>query len=107
MREIECLDDPFVWDDGSGSGDGVTTDTDSTAYNVASASAKFWIDGDNGNGALLLYRQAEYSSGTGVDDFHEDLKDYSFTYHVAVNNALVDPSTGIQIQAFREAAGGN
>ena len=107
LREIECLDDPFVWDDGSGSGDDVTTDTDSTAYNVASASAKFWIDGDNGNGALLLYRQAEYSSGTGVDDFHENLKDYSFTYHVAVNNALVDPSTGIQIQAFREAAGGN
>lgn len=105
-REIENLDSHWVWDDGSGE-----HDVDNTAYDVSSANAKFWVDGDD-NGELMLFHQKQYPSSARENwatiDLRTGMDKYDFTFHMAVKNAFVGATEDdIQVQVFRGNAQDN
>ena len=107
-REVENLDSHWIWDDGSGE-----HDVDNTAYDVSSANAKFWVDGDD-NGTLKLYHQTEYASSSSssaawsTTDLRTGMDKYDFTFHMAVKNAFVGATEDdIQVQVFRGNAQDN
>ena len=107
-REVENLDSHWVWDDGSGE-----HDTDNTAYDVSSANAKFWVDGDD-NGTLKLYHQTEYASSSSssaawsTTNLRTGMDKYDFTFHMAVKNLFVGATEDdIQVQVFRGEAQDN
>lgn len=111
-REVENLDSHWIWDDGSGEND-VFDDNNKTTYDVSSANAKFWVDGDD-NGTLKLYHQTEYASSSSssaewsTTDLRTGMDKYDFTFHMAVKNAFVGATEDdIQVQVFRGNAQDN